>query len=494
MNFENAVYHDVFLEDFTGNPLVECLPPEVSPEDYPGCLLVTPPYSEESRNASPQARLQYLQRIAQVHIPTKEDSMIMLSLRRCLSWGYAGRNPMGFAVVARALGEKGVGMTPGLERYLKSFNAPIYGFPVLGVSGVGKTTSIDNVLSLYSQVIHHTEYRGIPFNALQLVWLKVECPGDGTPKGLCTAILHGIDHALGSDYTQQIVRNRMSKDVLLIKVSQLVQSLHLGILLIDDIQNICSAKDQVSEELLSFMVSMANNLKIPVVMIGTPKILKLLQKEFQQAKRATGEGEVRMNLMKENSTEWNRFLSAIWHYQYTARTVRLTPAMNKAFLASTLYKIVQDDAIISNRETFSAKDVHRVADEKLGMTAQKRRAMLSGEDVELEMYYHLWHAADYMDAAKPRHTVRKESSMSGDAVLLQELAGKIAERLSVTMQEARKYARQAIASHPTETDTECLLGFAISLVSPDSENKPAEKDPAANQNASLSQKDKESDY
>ena len=40
---------------------------------------------------------------------------------------------------------------------------------------------------------------------------------------------------MGTDYAQQIIRNRMSKDVLLVKVSQLVQSLYLGILVIDDL-------------------------------------------------------------------------------------------------------------------------------------------------------------------------------------------------------------------------------------------------------------------
>ena len=85
MNFEDAVYHDVFLEDFTGNPLVECLPPEVNPKDYPGYLLVTPPYSEENRYALPQARLQYLQRIAQVHIEVSDTStmLVLASNDRC---------------------------------------------------------------------------------------------------------------------------------------------------------------------------------------------------------------------------------------------------------------------------------------------------------------------------------------------------------------------------------------------------------------------------
>jgi hypothetical protein len=219
-------------------------------------------------------------------------------------------------------------------------------------------------------VILHSSYHGVSFECEQLVWLKVDCPGDGAPKSLCSAILRGIDDVLKAQYAQQIIRNRMSKDVLLIRVSQLIQSLHLGILVIDDIQNLCSAKGTITNELLSFMISLANSLKIPVVMVGSPKILTLLQKEFQQAKRASGEGEIRMDLMEKGSAEWERFIKVLWRYQYTGQVVDLTEKMEQVFfeesvgnpfIAATLYKLVQDEAIISRKEKFTVQDVRRIS-------------------------------------------------------------------------------------------------------------------------------------
>ena len=298
---ENAFYHGQQIVEFIGNPLIGALPPMEDPAKYPKLLMVLPDYSKEDRDKDPAWRLARLQRLSHIHIPTKEDSMLMLGISRCLRWSYVGRNPIPFTKVKAILENDGIQVTDSLERYLTSSMAPIYGFPVLGVSGVGKTTSVENVLSLFPQVISHTVFRGIPFKKEQLVWLKVDCPPDGTPKGLCSAILQGIDSALDTDYTEQILRNRMSKDVLLIKVSKLIRDLYLGILIIDDIQNLCGAKETVSDELLSFMVSLANNLRIPVIMVGSPKILRLLQREFQQAKRASGEGEIRMDLMAEGS-------------------------------------------------------------------------------------------------------------------------------------------------------------------------------------------------
>ena len=471
---ENALYHDQLLVEFVGNPLIEALPPMEDPENYPKHLMVLPEYSRKEREEDPARRLVRLQRLAHIHIPTKEDSMLMLGVSRCLRWSYVGRNPVPFAEVKRILQKEGIRVTKSLERYLTSAKAPMYGFPVLGVSGVGKTTSVENVLSLFPQVIVHKDFRGIEFDREQLVWLKVDCPPDGTPKGLCSAILKGIDMAMDTDYTEQILRNRMSKDILLIKVSKLIQSLCLGVLVIDDIQNLCGAKETVSDELLNFMVSMANSLRIPVIMVGSPKILGLLQREFQQAKRASGEGEVRMNLMTHDSNEWKRFIKTIWNYQYTANEVPLTTKMEDVFfaesvgnpfVASMLYKLVQDDAIISRKEKFGITDVRRVSKEKMGMTAKKRKDMLAGVDVELNLYRHLWEAADSMGKMPNQERSgegKKDTSGDDYNSRVAELSTRL-EGAGLAVNEARSYARQAIAAYPSGQSIDVLFGYAMAL-------------------------------
>ena len=471
---ENAYYHDQQIVEFIGNPLIEALPPIEDPAKYPKRLMVLPDYSKDDRKKDPAWRLARLQRLSHIHIPTKEDSMLMLGISRCLRWSYVGRNPIPFKEVKAILENGGTEVTDALERYLTSSKAPIYGFPVLGVSGVGKTTSVENVLSLFPQVISHTTFRGIQFEKEQLVWLKVDCPPDGTPKGLCSAILQGIDAALGADYTDQILRNRMSKDVLLIKVSKLIRDLYLGILIIDDIQNLCGAKETVSDELLSFMVSLANNLRIPVVMVGSPKILRLLQREFQQAKRASGEGEIRMDLMAEGSQEWKRFIKAIWRYQYTAEKVNLTAKMEEVFyaesvgnpfVASTLYKVVQDDAIISQKEKFGITDVRRISREKMGITAKMRSNMLAGIDVELNAYQHLWEAATSMDRLpdpKKSKETRHDTFGEDYNTMVTEISSRL-EQAGVSINEARSYARQAIGAYPDDHNIDILFGYAMAL-------------------------------
>ena len=470
---EDAFYHEQELIEFIGNPLIEALPPMVDPDVYPKLLMVLPDYSEEDRNKKTVFRVAQLQRLSKIHVPTKQDSMLFLEINRCLRWSYVGRNPVPFNEVKKFIEKKGEKLSAAQEKYLQTPAGPIYGFPVLGISGVGKTTSVENVLSLFPQVICHTNYRSIEFKKEQLVWVKVDCPPDGTPRGLCSAILRGVDKAMNGNFTEQILRNRMSKDVLLIKVSQLIQSLFLGVLVIDDIQNLCGAKENVSNELLNFMVSLANSLSIPVIMVGSPKILKLLQREFQQAKRASGEGEIRMNLMARESFEWERFITTIWRYQYTAKQVKLDQKMKNVFfdesvgnpfIAATLYKAVQDEAIINKSEMFSVSDVKRIAKEKMGITSKMRKDMLAGVDLELNAYNHLWELPQDIENSNMSNDKSGVSTFPAEDynLIVQELSQKLISK-GIPMNESRAYARQAVAAYPAEKNMDILFGYAIAL-------------------------------
>ena len=323
----------------------------------------------------------------------------------------------------------------------------------------------------------------MPFQATQLVWLKVDCPGDGSPKGLCISILKEIDNILGTDYAEQYSRRRSSKDSLLVAASRLFRVYHMGIMMIDDIQNLCGVKDEISKELLSFLVHMINTIGVPVIMVGTPKILSILQAEFQQAKRATGEGEIRMDLMKRDSKEWDRYIRAIWHYQFTRKKVVLTDELNNAFfeesvgnpfLASILYKLVQDEAIIledhpaRQEEAFTAGDVRRVASSKLAITAAMRKNMLNGTDVELKQYEYLWNTVSINGAAAgsaaKQITASKSTGADDSANIQADLEAMLMRTLNLTIKEVRKYARDACSAFPEEKNINILLGYAITLV------------------------------
>ena len=181
-----------------------------------------------------------------------------------------------------------------------------------------------------------------------------------------------------------------------------------------------------------------------------------------------------MNLMSHDGQEWDRFIKFVWRYQYTVNKVNLTTEMEgeffeesvgNPFVASMLYKLVQDDAIISKKEKFSVADVKRVANEKMGITAKMRRDMLAGVDVELNAYCHLWDAADIlgkMPTLEKNKAGDKADAEDGYNAIVAEIAARL-EKSGIPMNDARSYARQAIAAYPNDQNMDVLFGYAIAL-------------------------------
>ena len=462
------------ITEFLGNPLIAALPDGISQTEMLRKLMKMPPFSADDRRAERSTRLDLLSRISTIHIPYAQDLFISRSLSRCISWGYVSRNPMPFDVTSGVMEANHIAVTPDLGNYLQETVFPVHGFSVLGISGVGKTCSVLNALSFYPQVIKHTEYNGVPFHCSQLVWLRVDCPGDGSPKGLCIAILRQLDAVLGTNYGSEVT-DRIGKDALTSRVSQCLCSHHLGVLVIDDIQNLTAVKEDTTSVMLSFLIYLMETLAIPVVMVGTPKVLSLFQQEFQLAKRATGDGTVRMNLLPENSKEWNRFIKGIWRYQFLSAEVALTPEMNTAFyresvgnpfLCALLYKLVQDDAITSGDETFTVDDVRKVAGEKLCITTRMRTNMLSGNDEELRSYELMWQAPQIppeIDDSILTADVPKYNEAANEADELASLIGsELIKRFNVNIAMAARITKEAIIAKGCQNQAE-TLGYAVTL-------------------------------
>ncbi|XWK90296.1 MAG: ATP-binding protein [Phormidium sp.] len=116
------------------------------------------------------------------------------------------------------------------------------GFTIIGMSGVGKTTAVEEILQLYPQVINHSYYHNRDFILRQIVWLKLDCPFDGSMKGLCLNFFQAVDDLLSTSYYQNYTGNgRRTVDELIPAMAR-VASLHcLGVLVIDELQNLSEA-------------------------------------------------------------------------------------------------------------------------------------------------------------------------------------------------------------------------------------------------------------
>ena len=119
-------------------------------------------------------------------------------------------------------------------------------------------------------------------------------------------------------------------DVLVSQLNQIVRVNHVGLLVIDELQNIAYRKNGI--RFINFLVQLINGAGVSICMVGTPRVLQVLQQEFRSARRTTGLIYDRL----PDDKEFALLLHGLWHYQYTRFATDLTPEMQ-----SWLYRKTQ---------------------------------------------------------------------------------------------------------------------------------------------------------
>lgn len=407
---EEASYSDQEIPDYRNNPFIEALPPIFEEEDVALQIRKYPDYDEGKRKLGKQTRLHLVQQISDYVEPLPSHFLVEQRLSRLIRHGYKARNPFSPAVIRqfhigfKEILEVGVDSTGGNIAGVRSTAA---GFAILGVSGQGKTTAVESSLLLYPQVIHHSTYKEQPFIRKQIIWLKLNCPFDGSLKGLCFNFLQSIDSILGTNYYRKFAAKGTSVDML-IPILAHIATLHgLGVLVIDEIQFLSFLKSGGAEKMLNYFTQLINTIGVPVVLVGTFKAMKLLSSSFSQARRSTGQGDLIMDRLSEGD-EWDFFLGALWKYQWTATETCLKPHLNKKMyelsqgiidIAVKLYMLAQWQAIEdgNDNEIITGALLESVAKQHMQLVQPMLKALKSKDPRVLESIDDLYPKWDVLD-------------------------------------------------------------------------------------------------
>ena len=136
-------------------------------------------------------------------------------------------------------------------------------FTIIGSSGIGKSSAISRAVSLINDK-PFVEVEGTKI----CPFVIVQCPFDSSVKGLALEILRKIDSVLETKYYANAIRSHATTDVLIGMISQAALN-HIGLLIIDEIQNVATSKN--GKAFINSLTQLINYSGISIRMVGTPE-------------------------------------------------------------------------------------------------------------------------------------------------------------------------------------------------------------------------------
>lgn len=345
------------------NEIIRQLPKLKTGEELKQALTVLPEYGEHIWEEDEGIRLMALSDIYKIYLPssmtTEIYSKVYLSMLRSLQ-----KKNTKSAVIQRN------------ENYRQIQNQSYRGiiggsdsFTIIGNSGVGKSSAIMGSIAVATDnlilEIEHPYMRIIPCVICQ-------CPHDCSVKGLLLEILRKVDEILDSQYYEQAIRARATTDMLIGCVSQ-VSLNHIGLLVVDEIQNVCNHRNGTN--LVSMLTQLINNSGISICMVGTPESTKFFEKEMQLARRSLG--------LQYGALEYNEYFKylceTVYKYQYVKNRTEISDMViewlyeHSSGLVSVVISLIHDAQEIA---IMTGKEVLNI--ETLDIAYQERMKMLHG--------------------------------------------------------------------------------------------------------------------
>ena len=371
-----AQYTPQRIPQFAGNKLIEALPPSMSDDELFEMLSLAPPFAPEQRTWPTHERMYMLKELKNFMVPLSKHFELGRALDTMIRSGYVGRAP-------RTPEHNGIYKTiHDNEKAKRSFSqaaqthTPQISTSLIGISGLGKTTLVKRWCAHIHEVIYHPD-----LHVYQVPYLHIEMPSDGSSvKGLAHGILQKLDQLIpgANYYDDYAIKGRPGADTLMRSVARVMNLHFVGILICDEVQNLANSR-KGQQTVMTELVSACNDLKVPILFIGTTKALKVLSLDFRQARRSCGHSvtpweRLPCAVVPGEINEWHEFVQVLWQNQWVKNPVELTDELLATMyrfsqgiidVAITLFASAQARAMLDGSETITPGLIQRVFMEEL---------------------------------------------------------------------------------------------------------------------------------
>ncbi|EFC7588783.1 AAA family ATPase, partial [Escherichia coli] len=213
-----ARYQEQQLPEYQDNPLISALPPIPDLQEVVDLLQQLPGFEPQEALLDGRLRAHAIARLLHGFFQPLShhlelESKISLMIRQ----GYIGRNPASGAWYAHLQnGYRRVEEEDLDAAVYQSVSSTANSLSLFGCSGCGKTRTLERILGMYPQALHHPDY-----DITQLVYLKIDCPIDGDLDELCLSFFNEVDKILGTHYSRSHGRKKLGTKRLLASMCQL---------------------------------------------------------------------------------------------------------------------------------------------------------------------------------------------------------------------------------------------------------------------------------
>lgn len=342
------------------NNIYKLLPKMMTGDELIKGLSVLPEYDESICFENPAVRLMTLSNIHNIYIPSEMTTEIYSKLYLSLLHSLQKKTTKA-AVIQRNLNYKGIkshkysGIIGGSDS-----------FTIIGKSGIGKSSAISRSIDLIMQngIIESCHY----YTTI-IPCLVVQCPFDSSVKGLLLEILRKVDEALGSEYYKNALKLHVTTDMLIGSVSQIAIN-HIGLLIVDEIQNVVNSKN--GKSLVGMLTQLINNSGISICMVGTPESNKFFEQEMQLARRSLGLQYG--GLLYDD--KFHNLCRTLFKYQYTRERSEISDVItnwlyeHSGGVVSTVVSLIHDAqeiAILNGTEKLDISTLTEAYNKRLNM-------------------------------------------------------------------------------------------------------------------------------
>lgn len=336
------------------------MPSMLSGQDLVSALSVFPEYRDSIRNENQAVRLMALSDLYRLYIPSQMSIEIYSSMYLALL------RSMQKKVTKAAIKQQYQNHKAIQNQAYRGIMGGADSFTIIGDSGIGKTSAISRAVDLI------TENRVIELDnpcTTIIPILNVQCPWDSSIKQLLLEVLRKVDEAIESSYYQYALKSRATTDNLIGSVSQVALN-HIGILVIDEIQNIVNSKN--GKRFIAMLLQLINNSGISLCLIGVPDCIPFFEQTFQLSRRLVG---LKYGTMPFDAY-FESFCKVVFGYQYVQEESKITPAIiewlyeHSAGVVSVVVSLIHDAqeiGILSCKEGLNLDTLNQAYKQRLSL-------------------------------------------------------------------------------------------------------------------------------